>query len=199
MAARGLKRGEKILFGVFALIGIFAVASFIMLEIVRSRMDRPLYPNHVHYDFSAEGLLGSTLFRKAECTQCHRAIQNGTNAGVDLDGIGSKRTLQYLRDFLKHPEATYASETIDHGAAPKEAAKVAKMPAADLDAIAVFLSELRNDQGASSARLPVGERSGFVDEMVKVWAPENWKSDYKDIREEVKFNEKEGKHDAGTK
>jgi len=199
MAASGFKRGEKILFGVFALIGVFAVASFIMLEIVRSRMDKPLYPNHVHYDFSAEGLRGSTLFRKAECTQCHRAIQNGTNAGVDLDGIGSKRTLQYLRDFLKNPEATYASKTIDHGAAPKEAAKVAKMPEADLEAIAVFLSELRNDQGASSARLPVGERSGFVDEMVKVWAPENWKSDYKDIREEVKYNEKEGKHDAGTK
>jgi len=199
MAASGLKRGEKILFGVFALIGVFAVASFILLEVVRARMDKPLYPNHVHYDFSAEGLRGSTIFRKAECTQCHRAIQNGTNAGVDLDGIGSKRTLQYLRDFLKNPEATYAAKTVDHGASPKEAAKVAKMPVADLEAMAVFLSELRSDQGSSSARLPVAERSGFVDEMVRVWAPSNWKSDYKDIREEMKSNVKEGQHDAGVK
>ena len=199
MAASGLKRGEKILFGVFALIGIFAVASFIMLEIVRARMDKPLYPAHIHYDFSAEGLRGSTIFRKAECTQCHRAIQNGTSAGVDLDGIGSKRTLQYLRDFLKNPEATYAAKTIDHGPAPKEAAYVAKMSASDLEAMAVFLSELRADQGASVARLPVAGKSGFIDEMVRVWAPDNWKSDYKDIREEANSNVKEERHDAGAK
>ena len=199
MAASGLKRGEKILFGVFALIGIFAVASFIMLEVVRARMDKPMYPSHIHYDFSAVGLRGSSIFRTAECTQCHRAIQNGTSAGVDLDGIGSKRTLQYLRDFLKNPEATYAAKTIDHGPAPKGAAYVAKMPEADLEAIAVFLSELRADQGSSVARLPVEGRSGFIDEMVKVWAPDNWKSERKDIREEANSNAKEGSHDAGTK
>jgi cytochrome c553 len=200
MAASGLKRGEKILFGVCALIGVFAVASFVMLEIVRSRMDKPMYPNHVHYDFSAEGLRGSTLFRKAECTQCHRAIQNGTSSGVDLDGIGSKRTLEYLRNFLKNPEATYGAKTIDHGPPPKAAAAyVARLSEADLEAVAVFLSELRADQGAAMARLPVEGRSGFIDEMVKVWAPDNWKSEYKDIREEANSNEKEGKHEPGTK
>lgn len=200
MAVSGLKRGEKILFGVCALIGVFAVASFIMLEIVRSHMDKPMYPSHVHYDFSAEGLRGSNIFRKAECTQCHRAIQNGTSAGVDLDGIGSKRTLQYLRDFLKNPEATYAAKTIDHGPPPKAAAvSLARLNETDREAVAVFLSELRADQGAATARLPEAGRSGFIDEMVKVWAPDNWKSDYKDIRPEANSNEKEGTHDAGTK
>jgi len=200
MASGGLKRGEKILFGVVGLIGIFSIASFIMLEVVRARMDKPMYPSHIHYDFSAEGLRGSNIFRKAECTQCHRAIQNGTSSGVDLDGIGSKRTLQYLRDFLKNPETIYAAKTIDHGPSPKAAAYVAKLPEADLEAIAVFLSELRADQGAAVSRLPVEGRSGFIDEMVKVWAPDNWKSEYKDVREEAKSNEKEGKHDEpGTK
>ena len=199
MAASGLKRGEKILFGVFAIIGIFAVASFIMLEIVRARMDKPMYPLHIHYDFSAEGLRGSNIFRKAECTMCHRALENGTNAGVDLDGIGSKRTLQYLRDFLKNPETTYAAKTIDHGLAPKAAAYVAKMPAADLDAMAVFLSELRADRGASVAVQPVKGKSEFIDEMVKEWAPVDWKSEFKDVRTEDKANVKEGKQDAGTK
>jgi Cytochrome c len=198
MASGGLKRGEKILFGVFALIGIFSVASFVMLEIVRARMDKPMYPSHIHYDFSETGLRGSVLFRRAECTQCHRAIQNGTSSGVDLDGIGSKRSLDYLRNFLKNPEATYAANTIDHGAAPKAAAYVAQLPADELEAMAVFLSELKADQGAAVARLPVAERSGFIDEMVKVWAPENWKSDYKDIREEAGTKQKEEKHDAAA-
>ena len=199
MATGGLKRGEKILFGIFALIGVFAVVSFIMLEIIRARMDKPMYPVHIHYDFSAEGLRGSVIFRKAECTQCHRAIQNGTNAGVDLDGIGSRRTLEYLRNFLKNPEATYAAKTIDHGPEPKAAAYVAKMPESDLDAMAVFLSELRADRGASVARAPVAGKSGFIDEMVKVWAPGNWKSEFKDVRDEAKSSVKEGSHDAGTK
>lgn len=199
MASGGLKRGEKILFGIFALIGIFSIASFVMLEIIRARMDRPMYPAHIHYDFSAEGLRGSAVFRTAECTQCHRAVQNGTSNGVDLDGIGSRRTLQYLKDFLRNPEATYASKTLDHGPAPKAASYVSKMPAADLDAIAVFLSELKADQGSSVARMPVAEPSGFIDEMVKVWAPDNWKSDYKDVRQESGITAKEGKQDAGSK
>jgi hypothetical protein len=65
--------------------------------------------------------------------------------------------------------------------------------------MAVFLSELRSDQGSSSARLPVAERSGFIDEMVRVWAPDNWKAEYKDIREEAKSNSKEERRDAGAK
>ncbi|MEJ1958815.1 MAG: c-type cytochrome [Nitrosomonadales bacterium] len=158
-----------------------------------------MYPSHIHYDFSAEGLRGSNIFRKAECTQCHRAIQNGTSGGVDLDGIGSRRSLQYLRDFLKNPEGTYAAQTIDHGPAPKGAAYVAKLPEADLEAMAIFLSEMRADQGASMARLPVEGRSGFIDEMVKVWAPDNWKSEYKDIREEANSKGNEGNNGAGSK
>jgi hypothetical protein len=27
-------------------------------------------------------------------------------------------------------------------------------------------------------------RSGFIDEMVKIWAPSAWKSEYHDVREE---------------
>jgi len=194
-----MKRGEKILFGTFAIIGAFAVVSFIMLEVIRSRSDKPMYQTVTHYDFSDEGLRGSKLFRNTGCTACHRAIQNGTSGGVDLDGIGSRRSSQFLREFLKNPEATYPAKTLDHGPAPKAAAYVAEMPAADLQAMAVFLSELRADQGSSMGRLPVAGKSGFIDEMVRVWAPSNWKSEYKDIREEAKLKEKEGQHDAATK
>jgi hypothetical protein len=104
--------------------------------------------------------------------------------GLDLDGIGSKRSLQYLMDFLKNPEATYGTRTVDHG--PGKAAKdVAELPEADRHALAVFLSELRATQGSPAARLPPEGRSGFVDEMVKDWAPEGWKAGHKDVREEA--------------
>lgn len=191
MATGGFKRGEKILFGVIALIGVFALASFVMMEIFRAHSDKPMYVSTTHFDFSDEGLRGSVLFRTKGCTSCHKGLRNGTNMGLDLDGVGSKRSLQYLINFLKNPEATYASRTLDHGPAPKEAAYVAELPEADRHEIAVFLSELRATQGSPDAPMPPPERSGFIDEMVKVWAPSSWKSEFKDVREEAKPKKEE--------
>jgi cytochrome c553 len=190
MAKGSLKLGEKILFGIVALIGVFAVTSYVMLEVLRAHSDKPLYPVTDHFDFSAEGLTGSVIFRKQQCTSCHKAVRNGTNMGLDLDGIGSKRSFQYLYNFLKNPEATYAAATIDHGPAPKEAAYVSKLPEADLHALAVFLSELKASQGSADSPLPPPGRSGFIDDMVKVWAPSSWKSEFTDVRKEEKKSDK---------
>ncbi len=198
MAISNMKLGEKLLFGGFALIGIMAFASWLVLEVVRSRLDKPMYPV-LQYNFSAEGLRGSEIFRTAGCTICHRAMRNGTNMGLVLDGVGSKRTLEYLNKFLIDPEATYPGTTMDHGPS-KGAAFVAKLPQADLQAIAVFLSELRANPGSNASRLPpVGGESKFIDEMVRMWAPGSWKSEYKDVREEVKSKAKEIENDTGTK
>ncbi len=201
MASGGLKRGEKILLGVVALICIFALLSFIMMEIYRARLDHPMYADATHFDFSAEGLTGSELFRHKGCTACHRAVRNGTNNGVDLDGVGSKRTLEYLLNFLKNPEATYAKQTVDHGPAPKEAAYVAELPEKERHAIAVFLSELRATRGSPDAPAPPPERSGFIDDMVKVWAPDSWKTEYRDVRSDPNGNNKQDKeqHSATSK
>jgi len=184
MASGGLKRGEKILFGAVILLCVLALFSFIVMEVIRANMNKPMYENTTHYDFSEEGLRGSSIFRYKGCTSCHRAVRNGTNMGLDLDGIGSKRSMQYLTDFLKNPEATYGTRTVDHGPG-KAAAFVAELPEADRHALAVFLSELRATQGSPAARLPPEGRSGFVDEMVKDLAPEGWKSGHKDVRDEA--------------
>lgn len=190
MAISNMKLGEKLLFGGFAVIGIMAFVSWLVLEVVRSRLDKPMYPV-LQYNFSTEGLRGSELFRTAGCTVCHRAMRNGTNMGLVLDGIGSKRTLEYLNKFLIDPEAAYPGTTMDHGPS-KGAAFVAQLPRGDLQAIAVFLSELRANPGSNASRLPpVGGESKFIDEMVRMWAPESWKSEYKDVREEVKLKKKE--------
>jgi hypothetical protein len=67
----------------------------------------------------------------------------------------------------------------------KDAAYVATLSDADLHAMAVFLSELKATQGSPDARLPMAERNGFVDQMVKLWAPDNWKSGHTDLRDEA--------------
>ncbi len=179
-----LKLGEKILIAVSALIFVFAILSFVMLEVYRSHLNHPMYQNNTSFVFTDEGKKGSVLFRTDGCPDCHRAVRNGTNQGVDLDGIGSKRSLDYLLQFLKKPEATYETKTMDHGL-NKGAAYVAGLPDADLHALAIFLSELKATQGSPDARLPMPERSGFVDEMVKIWAPSTWKHQYHDLREDA--------------
>lgn len=183
MSAPGLRLGEKVLFGIAAAFVLFAVISFIGMEIYRAHSGRKMYVATTHFDFSPEGLEGSQRFRDLGCSNCHRAVRDGTNNGVNLDGIGSRRTLDYLIAFLHQPEATYRAQTMDHGA-DKGAAYVAGLPDKDLHALAVFLSELKATQGSPDARQPDEGRSGFIDEMVKIWAPSAWKSQYHDVREE---------------
>jgi hypothetical protein len=183
MKSSGLRLGEKILFGIAAAFVLFAVASFVGMEIYRAHSGKPMYAATTHFDFSPEGLHGSQRFRDLGCTGCHRAVRNGTNNGVSLDGIGSRRTPEYLSAFLHEPEVTYRAQTMDHGF-DKGAAYVARLPEADLHSLAVFLSELKATQGSPDARLPSEGRSGFIDEMVKIWAPSAWKSEFHDVREE---------------
>lgn len=181
--ATPFKTGEKILFGIFGVFIVLAVISFTILEIIRARSTKPMYEVVTHFDLSEEGKKGSALFRHNQCTDCHRAMRNGTNMSLSLDAEGSRRSQEWILQFLKEPEKVYESKTIDHGAAPKEAAYVAALPPETLHAIAVFLSQLRADQGASAAPAPPTGRSEFIDNMVKVWAPKDWGERYKDMRD----------------
>ena len=115
--------------------------------------------------------------------------------GVSLDGLGSKHDVNYFYSFLKKPEQTYASKTMDHGAPPKDAAYVSALPDSELHTMAVFLSELKADQGSSSSFEPPKGDSSFIDAMLDMWAPDNWRSEYKDIRNWMKPNSQEGQHD----
>ena len=178
-----LKPGEKVMFGVVAAFVALAAVGYVVLETVRLRSDKPLFEVKTRYELDAKGERGSVVFRTARCTSCHRALRNGTNMGLSLDGIGSARSHEWILAFLKDPEATYGAKTIDHGAPPKEAAYVAQLPPEDLEALAHFLSGLKAERGSASAPVPPSGRSRFIDTMVKAWAPAEWKEKYKDVRE----------------
>jgi cytochrome c553 len=178
-----VKTGEKVLFGVVGVFILLAVIAYVILESVRLTSDTPMFENKTSFDFSEQGSIGSALFRESRCTSCHRALRNGTNMGLSLDGVGSERSYDWLYNFLKNPEQTYGASTLDHGAAPKEAAYVSRLPDDQLKAIAQFISELKAEQGSASAPVPPDGRSEFIDSMVKTWAPEEWKEKYSDVRE----------------
>ncbi|MDX1251966.1 MAG: cytochrome c [Gammaproteobacteria bacterium] len=186
MTKQRLKYGEKILFSIFGAFFVLGIIAFIAMEVVRAKSEKPMFTVTTHFDFSPIGSAGSKIYREARCNSCHRALRSGTSMGLNLDGVGSKRSLQWLESFLTDPEKTYGAPTIDHGPSPKEAAYVSTMSKEDLRKIAVFLSELRADRGSAMAPQPPPERSGFIDQMVGTFAPESWKEKYQDIREKDK-------------
>ena len=181
-----LKPGEKILFTVAGVFVVFAIIAFIVMQLFIAKSDKPLFETRTHANLSAEGQKGSEYFRVNGCTTCHRALRNGTNMGqtADLDGIGSRRTAEWMYAFLTDPQANYDGETMDHRPGQRSAAYVALLPKEKLHAIAVFLSELKSDQGSSSAPVPPKGDSPFIDSMVKTWAPKSWKEKYPDVRDQ---------------
>lgn len=190
-----MKKGEKILLGIVGLLVFVTIINFVALEWVRHNSDKPLFPILTHYDFSGDGLQGFRLYRESNCNACHRSVGSGTSMGLSLDGLGSKHDVNYFYNFLKYPEKTYGSKTVDHGAPPKDAAYVSALPDANLRALAVFLSQLKSDQGSSSSFEPPKGESSFIDAMLDMWVPDSWRGQYKDIR--IKStNEAEGQHDT---
>jgi hypothetical protein len=191
-----MKKGEKVLLGIIGLLVLVTIVNYAVLEWVRQHADKPLFPILTHYDFSADGLKGFRLYRESDCYSCHRAVGSGTSMGVSLDGLGSKHDESYFYNFLKNPETTYGAKTTAHGASPKEAAYVSALPNADLHAMAIFLSQLKSDQGSSSSFQPPKGESSFIDAMLDMWVPDSWRGQYKDIRDKAPTNEQESQHDG---
>jgi hypothetical protein len=103
--------------------------------------------------------------------------------------------VNYFYNFLKYPEKTYGAKTLEHGAPPKDAAYVSSLPDSDLHDMAIFLSELKSDQGSSSSFEPPKGDSSFIDAMVDMWTPAGWRSKYRDIRDWMKSKSQEDQHD----
>lgn len=178
-----LKTGEKLLFIVAGAFVILASIAFGIMQYVMATSDKPIFEQHTHFDLSAAGQRGSKIYRVNACSECHRAMSEGTNMGNSLDGTGSRRSLAWLEKFLAEPEKNYGHKTMDHGVRPKQAYYVAELPDQDRHDLAIFLSELRSDQGSASSPVPPKGESPFIDVMVKTWAPDAWKEKYKDIRD----------------
>ncbi|MDQ6974845.1 MAG: c-type cytochrome, partial [Mariprofundaceae bacterium] len=178
-----LKTGEKLLFIVAGAFVLLATIAFGIMQYMMATNDKPIFEQHTHFDLSEVGQRGSQIYRHNACSECHRAMSEGTNMGNSLDGIGTRHDVVWIEQFLSHPEETYDHRTMDHGLKPKQAYYVAELPKEDIHALAVFLSELKSEQGSSSSPVPPKGESPFIDQMVKTWAPDEWKHKYQDIRD----------------
>jgi len=182
-----IKIGEKVLFITVGIFFVMAVIGFGVMEYARHHMKKPMFAINTDYHFSDEAKQGMQFFfRKGNCTDCHRALNSGTNMGpnMDLDGVGTKHAEAWLYNFMRFPERNYGFPTLDHGVG-KAASYVALMDAKQLHAIAAFLSSLKARSGSAVSPVPPSSEAPFIDSMVRKFAPESWKTgQFKDMRKD---------------
>jgi len=199
MSKKSLKTGEKIMFATFGAFFVLAAIGYVILESVRLNMDKPMYTQTTFFDFSKEGKLGSTIYREANCNSCHRALRSGTSMGLSLDGLGSKRSVEWIEGFLTSSDDAkrlYGSELIDHGSRQEADRDLVKISKEHKHLMAVFISELKAVAGSSVAKVPPKGRSPFIDSMIGSWAPEGWKDKYEDIRVRLEREESAVKNES---
>jgi cbb3-type cytochrome oxidase cytochrome c subunit len=104
-----VRLGEKVMFGLAALVAVAAVAT----AVVQSRAPAPVQARD-YYEWSEAGLQGHALYRSLGCHNCHRAMGVGEigHAPV-LDGEGTRRTLAWLERYFADPSAVVPGSAHD--------------------------------------------------------------------------------------
>ena len=129
-AAR-LRAAEKLV-----LVAAVVIAAFAVLVGALIYLKPP--PVRFVYGESASTRAGERVFRREGCLSCHELFGNGTGFGPALDGVGSRRDVSWLKEYLRSPRAGVGDRTWR-----------LRMPAYDhleeddLEALAIYLGALR--------------------------------------------------------
>ncbi|HEB67706.1 MAG TPA: cytochrome c [Gammaproteobacteria bacterium] len=110
-----MKGGEKLLFGLSALLAVAAVA---MVALRPSAHDRPR-PAKDYAEWSPESIQGYELYKRHGCNSCHRVMRVG-EIGVApvLDGEGTRRSRDWLQAYLADPPSQVPGSAHDGSLGP---------------------------------------------------------------------------------
>ena len=92
-----LRTGEWIVVAGSALIGGFAA-------LVGALIHAKPPPVEFVYVETAASRAGEAVFRREGCGTCHQVFGNGATYGPKLDGLGSRRSAEWLRSYLIDPQ-----------------------------------------------------------------------------------------------
>ena len=109
-----LRAGEWLmLVGSTAIVGFAVLAGVLVFE----RPDRLRFA----YQETEQTAHGETVYRREGCNACHTIFGNGYAYGPSLDGVGSRRSADWLRRYMTAPwpgvsERRYRTEMPAYGA-----------------------------------------------------------------------------------
>jgi cbb3-type cytochrome oxidase cytochrome c subunit len=92
-----LRAGEWVVLGGSGVIAAFAALVGVLIY---------LKPPPVEYRYveTPAARDGEVIYRREGCNSCHRLFGNGATYGPSLDGVGSRRSADWLRKYLQDPK-----------------------------------------------------------------------------------------------
>ncbi len=139
------------------LIGAGVIAAFAAVVGILIYLKPP--PVQFVYVESARSKQGETIFRREGCLSCHEVFGNGASYGPNLDGVGSRHSHSWLRQYLQAPRSGVSAKPYRLRMPAYDG-----LEAAELDALVAYLHALQEAQGylrndPPSLRRPADARS----------------------------------------
>jgi len=139
-----LKLGEKVMFGLSALIVVAAVGKGVMTA------RNPGAPRE-YYEWTQEGLKGHEVYRRLGCNNCHRTLGVGEiGVAPSLDGSGTRRTLEWLQRYFDDPAALVPGSAHDGRLGPD----LRRLEPEERRLLAQFLFGLKSNPGSPNYPRP---------------------------------------------
>lgn len=91
-----LRAGEWIV-----LVGTLLIIAFALLVGTLIWLKPP--PDRFGYAASAAAEQGEAVYRREACRDCHKVFGNGSSSGPALDGVGARRSPDWLQAYLVNP------------------------------------------------------------------------------------------------
>ena len=102
------------------------------------------------YGESESTRTGEMVFRREGCLSCHELFGNGTSFGPALDGVGSRRDVPWLKEYLRSPRPGVGGRTYRVRMPGYE-----HLEEGELEALATYLGALRKlDAGGAIMEPP---------------------------------------------
>jgi hypothetical protein len=144
----GLKQGERVL---FFMVGVLLVFGFVFWLLAITDTIDVLRVRDV-YEGSPEADKGLDLVRDHGCRNCHNVLNIGEwGLGPSLDGVGTRRTYQWLRAYLEDPARQMNGKTLHNGTYGPDFSEFSER---EKDLIATFLFAQKSMPGSANYGAP---------------------------------------------
>ncbi len=144
----GLKQGERVL---FFTVGVLLVGGFVFWLLAITNVTDVMRVRDVFED-SPEADLGYKLVQDHGCRNCHNVLNIGEwGLAPSLDGLGTRRTYQWIRAYLDDPAKMMGGKTLHNGAYGTDFSELAPI---EKDLIATFLFAQKSMPGSANYDKP---------------------------------------------
>ena len=92
---------------------------------------------------AAEIKQGLAIYKSNDCAACHTIAGKGCNDGLPLDGVGRRRSLEFLKEHLKNPEEHVTKHAKEFGGDPVNMMTNPNLDQKEISLLSKYLKSLR--------------------------------------------------------